>query len=207
MAPPRSLAGAAIAATAAAIILSCNLSLFPHLIVSSSKFPASTSPPSPTCLSHRLVLQAQMRSSGRAGPRVGGVTGGHCREGRRRAPRQSAGPAGEIAGGCKFSRVPTCTSLRVGPYLHQARADETLFTCLACSHWGLWVSWSLVPTKRGRPRPPPQHLTRWCRLVLSSPASPLGADCHRCCSYFHRLVVFNQYTPVTGANACCGMWI
>lgn len=79
MAPPRSLAGAAIAATAAAIILSCNLSLFPHLIVSSSKFPASTSPPSPTCLSHRLVLQAQMRSSGRAGPRVGGVTGGHCR--------------------------------------------------------------------------------------------------------------------------------
>jgi hypothetical protein len=51
MAPPRSLAGAAIAATAAAIILSCNLSLFPHLIVSSSKFPASTSPPSPTCLS------------------------------------------------------------------------------------------------------------------------------------------------------------
>lgn len=102
MAPPRSLAGAAIAATAAAIILSCNLSLFPHLIVSSSKFPASTSPPSPTCLSHRLVLQAQMRSSGRAGPRVGGVTGGHCREGRRRAPRQSAGPAGEIAVAASF---------------------------------------------------------------------------------------------------------
>lgn len=101
MAPPRSLAGAAIAATAAAIVLSCNLSLFPHLIVSSAKFPTLTSPPSPTCPSHRPVLQAQMRSSGRAGPRGGGLTGGRCREGRRRAPWQSAGPAGEVAGSCK----------------------------------------------------------------------------------------------------------
>jgi hypothetical protein len=195
MAPPRSLAGAAIAATAAAIVLSCNLSLFPHLIVSSSRFPTSTSPPSRTCPSHRLVLQAQMRSSGRAGPRGGGLTGSRCRKGRCRAPRQSAGPAGEVAAvrRFEFSRAPTCISFRVGPY-HQARAAESLFRFLACSRWGgHWVSRSLAPTRRGRPRPPPQHLTRWRQLALSSPASPLGADCHRFCSHFSRFVVFNQF--------------
>jgi len=96
MAPPQSIAAAAaLAATAAAVVLSSNLEPFSRQLIATHARRTPSSPPSPTYyLSRRPALRAKMRPPGRAGSRAGGRAGGRRGEGRLRAPRQGARPAG-----------------------------------------------------------------------------------------------------------------
>ncbi|ONM55132.1 Protein virR [Zea mays] len=179
MAPPRSLAGAAIAATAAAIILSCNLSLFPHLIVSSSKFPASTSPPSPTCLSGYPTGLFYRRKCARLAARV-------------RELEASLAVTAEKAAAERRGRVRAQQSLRALSQLEPG-SDEARPTKAAAS-----ASYPLVPigtvescfsTRNGTPRQPLVVTLARATLVLD-PARVPAAALEGLASYSHCWILY-----------------